>query len=38
MHIHIILINQSLLSHHDWIPGPGFQGMVGFDIFPGYFL
>ena len=21
MNIHIILVNQSLLSHHDWIPG-----------------
>ena len=23
MNIHIIIINQSLLSHHDWIPGHG---------------
>ena len=23
MNIHIILVNQSLLSHHDWIPGHG---------------
>ena len=27
MNIHIMLINQSLRSHHDWI-----SGQVGFDI------
>ena len=31
MNIHIILANQSLLSHHDWI-----SGMVGFDISYGF--
>ena len=35
MNIHIILVNQSLLSHNDWIPGHGWiKGL----IIPGHIL